>query len=49
MDINCVYNCVHQREGKCALSGVRESIPAASVSDNIDCLYYSSAKISIKS
>jgi len=42
MDINCVLNCIHQKNGKCALVVVPTFIARQKpdLPDNLDCAYY---------
>lgn len=45
MDINCTYNCIYQKEGKCNLSF---SVTLNNISNNdkatVDCPYYLSTE-----
>jgi len=44
MDINCVFNCEYQKEGKCSLTELPETIEASvsdrQKADKVDCLYF---------
>jgi len=44
MDINCVYDCDYQKEGKCTLTELPDAFDSpgggAKRDEDVDCLYY---------
>ena len=41
MDVNCVLNCTHQKEGKCSLVEIPMSVSMNfHINNEHDCAYY---------